>query len=216
MQIQYYGDFCFKIVTKPEGRATDGIVIVTDPLAKGAGLRSPQGEPDVVFLSHNAEDYDVKGEKTAVLDMPGEFAARGITAAGFNSFTQADMAKAAFNTIFIFDSEGMQLGYLGALGQEPLPDVLDKLSGSDILFVPVDSAAGWDVKTAVATVKKIEPKIIIPMHFDQKGLTIKGLSSEKAFIEALGGKAERLPKLTLKKKDIEGDSMKVVVLERGA
>ena len=30
MNIQYYGDFCFKINTKPNGRATEDITIITD------------------------------------------------------------------------------------------------------------------------------------------------------------------------------------------
>ncbi len=215
MIIQYYGDFCFKITTKPEGRATEDVVIWTDPLPKGAGLRSPQGEPDILLISHGeSPEY---AEKTALLDMPGEFAARGVTISGYATFTTGvENPKKAFNTAFLFDTEGIQVGYLGALGHEPEPEVLDRFSGIEILFVPVESEGGWDVKTAVAVIKKIEPKIIVPMHFAQNGLTIKGLASEKALLEALGGKVEKVTKWNIKKKDIEADMMKVVVFERGS
>ena len=187
----------------------------TDPLPKGAGLRSPQGEADIVLLSHGESlDYS---EKTTLLDMPGEFAARGITVSGYNTFTAPpESDKKAFNTVFLFDTEGMQIGYLGALGHEPEPEILDRFSGIEILFVPVDSAAGWDIKTAVSVIKKIEPKIIVPMHFSQNGLTVEGLSSEKAFIDALASKVERVTKWSVKGKDIEGDMMKVVLFERGS
>jgi L-ascorbate metabolism protein UlaG (beta-lactamase superfamily) len=216
MIIQYYGDFCFKIITKPEGRATEDVVIWTDPLPKGAGLRSPVGEPDILLLSHNADEYSVKSDKTTVLDMPGEFAARGVTLSGYGTFTEAASKTPQFNTTFIFDTEGMQVGFLGNLGAEPTPETLDRFSGVDILFVPVESKNGWDLKTAVAIVKKIEPKIIIPMHFAQKGLTVKDLSTADSFIEALGGKSEAQSKLNIKKKDIETEFMKVVILEKGA
>lgn len=214
MIIQYYGDFCFKITTKPEGRGAEDIVIWTDPLPKGAGLRAPQGEPDILLMSHG-ESPEV-GENTALLDMPGEFAARGVTISGYDTFTESPESKnKGFNTLFLFDSEGIQVGYLGSLGHEPDPETLDRFSGIEILFVPVESEAGWDVKTALSVIKKIEPKIIIPMHFAQKGLTLTGLSSEKGLIEALGGKVERVSKLNVKKKDIENETMKVIILERG-
>lgn len=215
MIIQYYGDFCFKITTKPEGRGAEDVVIWTDPLPKGAGLRSPQGEPDILLISHG-ESPEVT-EKTALLESPGEFAASGVTISGYGAFTQSpDSQNKDFNTLFLFDSEGIQVGYLGALGHEPEPEILDRFSGIEVLFVPVESEKGWDVKTAVSVIKKIEPKIIIPMHFAQKGLTLPGLASEKALIDALGGKVERVNKLNIKKKDIEAEVMKVVVLERGA
>lgn len=215
MIIQYYGDFCFKITTKPEGRATEDVVIWTDPLPKGAGLRSPQGEPDILLISHG-ESPEV-GEKTALLDSPGEFAARGVTISGYGTFTESlKSAKKAFNTLYLFDSEGIQVGYLGSLGHEPDPEILDRFSGIEVLFVPVESESGWDVKTAVEVIKKIEPKIIVPMHFAQSGLTLKGLASEKALLEALGGKVERVTKWNFKKKDIEGEVMKIVLFERGS
>lgn len=214
MNIQYYGDFCFKITTKPEGRATEDVIIWTDPLPKGAGLRSPQGEPDILLISHG--ESPETSEKTALLDMPGEFAARGVTISGYGTFTTAPEDKEAeFNTLFLFDTEGIQVGYLGALGHEPDPETLDRFSGIEVLFVPVESEKGWDVKTAVSVIKKIEPKVVVPMHFAQKDLTIKGLSSEKALLEALGSKTERVSKWNFKKKDIESEVMKVVVFERG-
>lgn len=218
MIIQYYGDFCFKITSKPEGRATDEVVLWTDPLVKGAGLRSPQGEPDILLLSHESGvDTEKKSEKTTILAFPGEFAARGITLSGYNTYTKALSEESKdFNTVFLFDTEGMQMGYLGALGHEPEPEILDRFSGIEVLFVPVENKDGWDVKTAVAVIKKIEPKVVVPMHFAQKGLTIPNLASEKALVEALGTSVERVTKWNFKKKDLENQTMKIVLFERGA
>jgi hypothetical protein len=215
MVIQYYGDFCFKITTKPEGRATEDVVIWTDPLPKGAGLRSPIGEPDILIVSHSTEDVRVeKSSKKTILDMPGEFAARGVTVSGYGTFTNEKSPD--FNTAFIIDTEGMQIGYLGNLGVIPDPDVLDRFSGIDILFMPVSSKNGLNKEEASSLVKKIEPKVIIPMHFSQKGLTIKDLSPVTDLTESLAGKAESLAKLNVKKKDIEADFMKVIILEKGS
>ncbi|MFZ2187308.1 MAG: MBL fold metallo-hydrolase [Candidatus Moraniibacteriota bacterium] len=218
MNIQYYGDYCFKISTKPAGRATEDVVIWTDPLQKGAGLRSPQGQVDIVFLSHGKkeETKDTLKEETIVLDAPGEYAAKGISSLGFSAY--ADMSEGTErgqNTIFIFESEDIHICYLGALGHDLSPELLDKLNGVDILFLPVGGADALDAKLAAELVHKIEPNIIIPMHYQIPGLTLP-LDTEKAFCNAMGNcPSQTLPKLNIKKKDLEGKVMEVVLLERG-
>ncbi len=221
MNIQYYGDFCFKISTKPAGRATDDVVIWTDLLPKGAGLRSPQGNVDIVFLSHQSEDEgkdkDAFKEETVVFDAPGEYAVKGISAFGFPSYRDLEEGKTrGQNTIFIFDSEDLHICYLGALGSDLSPELLDKLSGVDVLFIPVGGVDTLDVKRAIELSRKIEPSIIIPMHYKIPGLTL-ALETEKAFCDAIGNcPNEAVTKLSIKKKDLEGKVMEVVLLERGA
>lgn len=218
MNIQYYGDYCFKISTKPAGRATDDVVIWTDLLEKGAGLRAPQGQANVVFLTHGnteAVKEDLKGEP-AVFDGPGEYSVSGISAFGLGSFRDAEDGKVrGQNTIFVFESEDIHIAFLGALGHDLSPEILDKLNGVDILFLPIGGSDALTPKLAAELVRKIEPKIIIPMHYKIPGLTLP-LESEKAFCEAIGNcPSSALPKLNIKKKDLEGKQLEIVLLERG-
>ncbi|MEK7549560.1 MAG: MBL fold metallo-hydrolase [Patescibacteria group bacterium] len=217
MNIQYYGDYCFKITTKPGGRATDDVIVWTDPLGKGVGLRSPQGEPDVILLSHNVSEAkeNLKGEPV-VLDMPGEYAAKGMTALGFESFADGvEGVKKGQNTIFVFESEDIHVCFLGALGHMLTPEMIDKLSSIDILFVPVGEGDALSAKLAAELARKIEPNVIIPMHYKLSGLTLP-LESEKAFCDAIGNcPKESIAKLNVKKKDIEEKNLEVVLLERG-
>ncbi len=218
MNIQYYGDYCFKISTKPAGRATEDVVIWTDPLGKGSGLRSPQGEAGIVFLTHgDAESVkeNLKGDPI-VLDAPGEYAAKGISAFGFQSFCDAEEgARLGQNTIFTFESEEIHICFLGALGHDPSPELLDKVNGVDILFIPVGGADTVSAKNAAEIVRKIEPNVVIPMHYKIPGLTLP-LETEKAFCNTLGNcPKEALPRFNIKKKDLEGKNMEVVLLDRG-
>lgn len=218
MNIQYYGDYCFKISTKPAGRATDDIIIWTDPLEKGSGLRSPQGEADIVFLTHNNVEVvkeTLKGTPV-VLDAPGEYAVKGIAALGFPSFRDENGGvECGQNTIFVFDSEDIHICFLGSLGHDLSPELLDKLNGVDILFLPVGGSDTVSAKISAEMVRKIEPSIIIPMHYKLPGLTLS-LDTEKAFCEAIGScPKEVVTKLNIKKKDLEGKMMEVVLLERG-
>ena len=219
MNIQYYGDFCFKISTKPAGRATEDVIIWTDPLQKGDGLRSPQGQVDVVLLSHDkgSEVKDSFKEETIVVDAPGEYAIKGVSIVGLPSFRdeQAGM-KRGQNTIFTFESEDIHMCYLGALGHDVTPDTLDKLSGTDILFVPIGGLDTLEIQAITQLVRKIEPKIVIPMHYKIAGLTL-ALDTEKMFCDVMGNcPKEILSKLNIKKKDIEEKKGEVVLLERGA
>lgn len=217
MNIQYYGDFCFKISTKPAGRATEDIIIWTDPLQKGSGLRSPQGQVDLIFLSHEQEDIkDTIKEGTVVFDAPGEYAAKGVAALGFPTYRDREEGRErGQNTVYIFESEDIHICYLGALGHDLSPELLDKLNGVDVLFIPVGDSDTMDAKLAAELVRKIEPNIVIPMHYKIPGLTLS-LETEKAFCDAIGNcPKETLPKLNIKKKDLEGKMMEVVLLERG-
>lgn len=218
MLIQYYGDYCFKIGTKPGGRATEDVILWTDPLSKGAGLRSPQGEVDVVLISHGEAGLreSLKGEPV-VIDMPGEYAVYGISAQGFLTARDTEGGQASgLNTVLAFESEDIHVAYLGALGHDLSPEILDKLGGTDILFLPVGGKDTLSAEVAAQLVRKIEPHIVIPMHYKTPGLTLD-LEDESAFCTALGNcPKERIAKLNIKKKDMEGKNMEVVLFERGA
>ena len=219
MLIQYYGDFCFKITTKPGGRATDDVIILTDPLAKGAGLRAPQGTPDILLLSHldQKNSPEVK-EESVPLDMPGEYSACGMSFQAYPSFRdETSGSERGQNTIFTFESEELHIVYLGALGHELNPDLLDKISNADILFIPVGGKDTLKVTEATDLIRKIEPKIIIPMHFTLPGLNVDTVVPKKAFCDAMGvTSSSTLTKLNIKKKDLEEKNMEVIFMERGA
>lgn len=219
MNIQYYGDYCFKITTKPSGRATEDVVIVTDVPEKGTGLRAPQGEAQIVLLSHqslDAPELDVVKGNPIKLSVPGEYSAKGVSILGFSSVRdEEDGAKRGHNTIFLFETEEMTVCYLGALGAEPTPSVVEKLSGVDILFVPAGGVDTLPVSKIDELVKKIEPKVVIPMHYKIAGMTKADLPDVKPFCNAVGNcPKEALAKWNVKKKDIETKHLEVILLEK--
>jgi L-ascorbate metabolism protein UlaG (beta-lactamase superfamily) len=216
MNIQYYGDFCFKINTKPNGRATEDITIVTDIPDKETGLRAPQGEVHIVVLSHQkrdtAEDSALKGSPL-VLDAPGEYAVNGITLVGLPSFKDnAKGVQKGRNTIFLIESEEIRLCFLGSLGHELEPSTIEKLGDVDILFMPVDGTDTLDLDKIDDLVRKIEPKVTIPMHYALPGMKIS-LGEVKKFCDVLGNcPEEAILKYNVKKKDLEGKTMEIVLL----
>lgn len=217
MNIQYYGHSCFKITTKPSGRATDDVVIFLDPFDKSIGLRPPQGQADVVFVTHQHPDHNnveaLKGEPV-VIDNPGEYYVKGVAAEGLDSFhDNKDGEERGHSTIFILESEEMRLCHLGDLGSDLTPDQLEEIEGVDVLFVPVGGKYTINGEKAAEIVRKIEPKIVIPMHYKMKGTTVD-IEDEKKFCKEIGKcPVEKVKKFTFKAKDLEGKSMEVVVMD---
>lgn len=218
MNIQYYGDYCFKITTKPSGRATEDVVIVTDVPEKTTGLRAPQGEAQIVLLSHqpiDAPELEVIKGSPIKLSVPGEYSAKGISILGFQSFRDDKQGELrGQNTIYFFETEEVNICFLGALGSEPAPSIIEKLSGVDVLFVPASGVDTLPVNKVDELVRKIEPKVVIPMHYKISGMTAE-LPDARAFCDVLGNcPKEALSKWNFKAKDLEGKNMEIVLLDK--
>jgi L-ascorbate metabolism protein UlaG (beta-lactamase superfamily) len=214
MNIQYYGHSCFKITTKPAGRGQQDIIIFLDPFDKSIGLRPPQGQADLVLVTHNHHDHNnveaLKGEP-AVIDIPGEYSVKGVNIIGLAS-EHGPTNNPVANTIYILDSEDLKICHLGDLGTDLNEKQLEEIDGVDILMIPVGGNYTIDGKKAVDIVKKIEPAIVIPMHYKMNGSTVE-ITDEKKFCNEMGNcPSEKVSKLNLKKKDLEGKSMEVVLM----
>lgn len=216
MNIQYYGDFCFKITTKPNGRATGDVVLVTDVPEKSTGLRAPQGEAQIVILSHQERDAPelglIKGEPLVLVD-PGEYSVKGVTLVGLPSFRDTEQGVVrGKNTIFLVESEEMRLCFLGALGHQLEPSIIEKLGDIDLLFIPAGGTDTISFDVLDELIRKIEPKVIIPMHYRIPGMKTD-CHDVKKFCDTVGNcPDETLARYSIKKKDIEGRMMEVVLL----
>ena len=217
MQIQYYGHSCFKLTTKPAGRATDDVSIFFDPFGKELGLRPPQGQADVIFVSHAHHDHNnvdaLKGDPV-IIDAPGEYAIKGVNVVGLDSFhDNEEGAVRGHSTIFILEAEDLKICHLGDLGCDLSGKQLEEIDGVDVLFIPVGGKYTIDGKKAAELVRKIEPTIVIPMHYKVAGSTID-IDDEKVFCSALGNcPKEKTAKLNIKKKELEGRGMEVVLMD---
>jgi len=215
MEIKYLGHASFLIKTKKAK-------IVTDPFdPQMVGLKFPKVEADIVTISHQHQDHNrsdlVLGNPT-VFDWPGEFEKMGVRIFGFKTYHDKEKgAKRGENIVFKIEIEGISLVHCGDLGLVPDDDFLDRLGNVDILLVPVGGGYTIDSSEAYELVKKIEPKIVIPMHYNNPKLNQEvfgSLSSVEEFTKKFGiENPEVLPKLTYKKEE-EGE-MKVFVLEIG-
>jgi L-ascorbate metabolism protein UlaG (beta-lactamase superfamily) len=99
------------------------------------------------------------------------------------------------------------------LGQKELTEEqVEKIGNIDILMIPVGGVYTISSKEAAKIISQIEPKIVIPMHYQIPKLKIK-LEGLDKFLKTMGVKSpEILNKLTIKKKDVPEEGMEIKVL----
>lgn len=208
MTITWYGQSCFRIETK------EGSILI-DPFSKDIGLRAPRIKDDLVLVTHEHYDHnnvdDVEGE-TFVIRGPGEYERKGIHVRGILSYHDTTSgSERGINTIYVIKAEEMTLCHLGDLGQPALTDEqVEAIGDVDVLMLPVGGTYTIDAKGAVQVVSQVEPKIIVPMHYQVPGLTVKLESAEK-FIKEIGLTPENVDKIKISKKALPVEETKLIV-----
>lgn len=204
MVISYAGGECFKV-------SQGDLTLAFNPPAKESKLASSKFGADIALVSLDHPDFNgvenaAFGERQPfVIEGPGEYEVKGVAVRGFGAPTEY-AGKQGINTIYSVALEGMNLCFLGALGSAELPAAAKaELDDIDVLFLPVGGNGVLEHARAYKLAVQLEPKVIIPMHYD--AATLKSFLKEAG---AEGTKAEE--KLTIKKKDLEGKEAEVVVL----
>lgn len=208
MIITHHGGQCFKV-------AFGDTTLAFDPISKDSkNLEAVKFGADIVFVSLNDPDFNgveqvTYGEREPfVIDGPGEYEVKKVTALGFPTVSTYG-GKERSNTIYFVELEGMNLCFLGALGMPNLPqEAREAFDDIDILFVPVGGEGVLTPSEANALAVKLEPHLIIPMHFGGIGQK----DSLKQFLKEAGVETKSIEKLVVKKKDLEGKEGEIVLL----
>jgi L-ascorbate metabolism protein UlaG (beta-lactamase superfamily) len=213
MHITYLGHSCFKIQDKT---TSDGITVLTDPYDKSVGLRAPSLEADIVTISHGHPDHnnrDAVRNTPFVVDTAGEYDVKGVLIEGVDSFhDEKNGAERGHNIIFRITVDDVSIVHLGDLGHILDTKQLERISGADILLIPVGGGNyTLDAKKAVEVVSQIEPRIVIPMHYKVDGVKLEIDGVEK-FIKELGLKPRHEDKLKISKKELPVEDMELVIL----
>lgn len=215
MEIQFLGHSCFRIKGKQA-------IVVTDPfLPSATGLKLPKVSADIVTVSHQHEDHNnttgilptARHQKPFVIDAPGEYEVGGVSVLGIPSWHDfKNGSQRGENTIYIIGLDDFRLVHLGDLGQALTEAQVEQLNGIDVLFVPVGGTYTLDPKQAADLVNQVEPALVIPMHYQLPGLTLK-LAPVKDFLTQIGVKeAKKLDKLVFSKESLP-EEKEVVVLD---
>ena len=206
MIITYFGKQFFKI---GQGEMT----LAFNPVSKSSktGISAKFGS-DIALVTTNHPDYNgidqlSHGERVPfAITGPGDYEVKEIFIKG--SISDALLGdKKYINTIYSLAVDNINIVFLGALSNVELSkDAREAIDGPDILFIPVGNKGLLDAKSAAKLASTLEPKLIIPMDYEDAAL--------KVFLKELGEeKAEVVDKLTLKRKDLDNKEGEVIVFK---
>ena len=184
MKLQNLGHACFRIISEM------GTTIVTDPYdSKMVGFEMAHVRCDVVTVSHHHGDHDCMDSilgNPAVLDEEIACAADDIAVTGYSTFhDDVKGAKRGKNIVFSFLVDGIKVVHMGDIGCLD-EDVANKIMGCDVLLLPVGGTFTVDAVGAKWYVDRVQPKIVIPMHYktDEHSFNVDGVEKFLAQFDA--------------------------------
>jgi len=206
MIITYFGKQFFKI---QQGE----MVLAFNPVSKSSktGISAHFGA-DIALVTTNHPDYNgieqlSHGERAPfVINGPGDYEIKEIFIKGILS-NSIIAGKKYINTVYLLTIDAVNIAFFGTLSDlEFSKEAHEAINSPDIIFIPIGGKDSLDAKTAAKFASSLEPKLIIPMDYDESTL--------KVFLKEIGEeKAEVVDKLTLKRKDLENKEGEVVILQ---
>lgn len=209
MEFQFKGANCLQISTK-QG------VLLTDPNLGALGGKQPSmSKVDVCLLTDPSFRPSDPGE-AFVVDCPGEYEVKGYAVRGIA--TRSHLAaenETDLRTIYRLSTSDLNVAVLGHIYPQLDDAQLEQLGMIDILTIPVGgNGYTLDAVGAAKLVKMIDPKIVIPTHYADPGLSYEvPQNNVEDFIKELGAPHEAVDKLKCKRETL-GEGLMVYTLNK--
>lgn len=213
MDIQFYGANCLVFSTK-------GVRVVVDDNLADLGGKSVTRPGDIVLFTGPHGNPGVETKIT--VDGPGEYEVSdvsiyGIPARAHMSPTdEVDSHTSHTATMYKVITKELSIFIPGHIYPDLTDDQLETIGMVDVMAVPVGgNGYTLDPVGALKIIKKIEPKMIIPTHYDAKGLSypVPQQDLKQVLHEMSMEPKETVQKLRVRDSDLP-DVTQLVVLEQ--
>lgn len=207
MDLQFYGANCVVLGSK-------GVRVVIDDNLVELGAKSIIKPGDIVLYTgaHKVPKVDTK----LVIDGPGEYEVSDVSVYGIPARAHMDEEGKKLATMYKVLTKDLSVFIPGHIYPELSNDQLESIGMVDVMLVPV-GGHGYtlDPIGALKIIKAIEPKVVIPTHYDIKGLNYPMPQTDLAVAlhELAMEPKETTAKLKLKGADL-ADVTQLIVLER--
>ncbi|MDL2363405.1 MAG: MBL fold metallo-hydrolase [Patescibacteria group bacterium] len=205
MDIQFYGANCVSVTYK------NARIVLDDNLADVGGKSVVKPEDVALYTGpHGAS----KGRLS--FDSPGEYEVSDISVVGIAARAHLDEPKTLNATMFKLVVGDTTVLVTGHVYPELSEAQLENIGICDVLIVPV-GGNGYTVDPvgALKLIKEIEPKLVIPTHYNDKDLNLPVPQQELSnALKELGMEPkETVAKLKLKGHELT-DVTQLVLLEK--
>lgn len=207
MDLQYYGANCITLTSK-------GVRLVVDDNLAELGQKSVTKPDDVVLFTgaHGSPTVQTK----LLVDGPGEYEVAGLSIVGIAARSHLDVEGTHAATMYKILADDVSYLVTGHIYPDLNDEQLETIGMVDVLVVPVGgNGYTLDPVGALKVIKKIEPKIVVPTHYDDSALQypVVQQSLEQA-LKGLGMEPkDTVAKLHFKRGDVL-DTTQLIVISR--
>lgn len=207
MDVQFYGANCITLATK------QARVVIDDTLVDLGGKSVLKAGDIALFTgAHGETAKDAK----IVIDQPGEYEVSGVSIYGIAARSHLDEAAQKTATMYKLVVDDLKVLVTGHIYPELSDKQLEQIGMIDVMFVPVGgNGYTLDPVGALKMIKKVEPKLVIPTHYDNGKLSFQ--VPQQSLADALRTLAmepkETVTKLKVKSGDLS-DVTQLVIVEQ--
>lgn len=196
--------------------ATKNTTLVVDPKRSVVGQKDMNTKGDVELATEarfavNNPDAKLNIEGPGEYEV-GDFSLRGV-AAQRHLDTEADKKQ---STIYQIEVGGVRIALIGNIAPKLVEEQLEAIGVIDIVIIPVGgNDYTLDAVSAAAIVRQIEPKVVIPVHYNDTALTYEvPQDSLETFVKDMGVSVETVAKFKVKSAGSLPDALQVVEVTR--
>lgn len=163
MDLQYFGGNCVVLTDK-------GIRVAIDDTLAELGLKSVTKQGDVALFtsSHAAPAAELR----LFVDMPGEYEVSDLSIVGIAARGHMDEPNTLAATMYKIVADDTTYLFTGGIYPELNDEQLEAIGMVDVMVVPVGgNGYTLDAGGALQLVKAIEPKVVVPVHYDDSAIT---------------------------------------------
>lgn len=205
MDIQFYGANCVTIGNKQ-------FRIVVDDNLEDLGKKAILKNGDIALFT--GPHSTPKIESPLTVSHPGEYEVSGVSIYGIAARAHMDEAGKKGATMYKIIVDDIRILVTGHIYPELSEQQLESVGTVDVMFVPTGgNGYTTDPIGALKLIKKVEPKLVIPTHYDEKGLNfaVPQQTLEQAVTGLSMEPKETVDKLKLKSSDLDETTQLVIV-----
>lgn len=191
-------------------------VLNIDPKLSLVGLKDIKTKDEVELATEvrfRVENSDAR----IIIDSPGEYEVGDFTIRGVAATRNIDTAEQEkLSTIYRVECSDVKIAVIGNVAPVLDEEQLEAIGMVDILVLPV-GGGGYtlDATSAVAIVRQVEPKVVIPVHYADSGLRYEvPQDTLEVFTQELSVPVESITKYKLKSSAGLPPTMTVVEVAR--
>ena len=190
--------------------------LVVDPKLSFVGLKDLSVKGAIELATE--ERFALNDEDaTLLIEGPGEYGVADFDIKGISARRHLDApGEPLISTIYRVKIGDARIGIIGNIYEKLSDEQLENLGLLDILIIPVGgNGYTLDATGATGLVRAIGPKIVIPVHYDDKSIKYEvPQDSLSLFVAELGAPVEIVSKYKAKQPLVETSTISVVEITR--